>query len=269
MLFICWSWPFRRSGESGTVRVGSGSSIEQNVTPPSEVSYDNFRRLEVHGPTRSISNFSSPAANNAEVAHVHTTNQPQTLHRWKRPGSRWPHSCRTCATRFEFCSKVPDSCLSLFLHFYSALAPTLRLSVSFTPSYFDRFHFRNRINLFAFSTTCEGRTIRTWGCPLRNSGTKDRSGVFQEISAVAPSNAAVVGGDRTVRAESLVTSPDYFTLLGARAQIGRVYTQQDAVSGFLEPVVISDGFWRSNFGSDPNIVGRKIHLTTTCTQSSA
>ncbi|MGC1386186.1 MAG: ABC transporter permease [Candidatus Acidiferrales bacterium] len=89
---------------------------------------------------------------------------------------------------------------------------------------------------------------------------EDRSGVFQEISAVAPSNAAVVGGDRTVRAESLVTSPDYFTLLGARAQIGRVYTQQDAVSGFLEPVVISDGFWRSNFGSDPNIVGRKIHL---------
>ena len=36
----------------------------------------------------------------------------------------------------------------------------------------------------------------------------DRSGVFQEISAVAPSNSAVGGGDRTVRVESLVTSPD-------------------------------------------------------------
>ena len=89
---------------------------------------------------------------------------------------------------------------------------------------------------------------------------RDRSGVFQDISAVAPNNSAVVGGDRTVRAESLVTSPDYFTLLGAKAQMGRVYTQQDAVPGILEPVVISDGFWRSNFGSDPNIVGRKMHL---------
>src|SRR5579863_7850925 len=89
---------------------------------------------------------------------------------------------------------------------------------------------------------------------------EDRSGVFQEISAVAPSNSAVGGGERTVRAESLVTSPDYFTLLGAKPELGRVYTQQDAVPGFLEPVVISNGFWRRYYGSDPNIVGRKMRL---------
>jgi putative ABC transport system permease protein len=84
--------------------------------------------------------------------------------------------------------------------------------------------------------------------------------VFQDISAVAPSNSAIGGGDRVVRAESLITSPDYFTLLGTKAQVGRVYTAQDSVPGFLEPVVISDGFWRSNFGSDQHIVGRKIRL---------
>src|SRR5580693_6748810 len=90
---------------------------------------------------------------------------------------------------------------------------------------------------------------------------QDRSGVFQDISAVAPGNSAIGGGDRVVRAESLITSPDYFSLLGAtKPQLGRVYTAQDSVPGFLEPVVISDGFWRRNFGSDPNIVGRKIHL---------
>jgi predicted permease len=89
---------------------------------------------------------------------------------------------------------------------------------------------------------------------------QDRSGVFQEISAVAPSNSAIGGGERTVRAESLVTSPDYFTLLGAKPQHGRVYTAQDAAPGFLEPVVISDGFWRRNYGSDPNIIGRKMRL---------
>jgi putative ABC transport system permease protein len=89
---------------------------------------------------------------------------------------------------------------------------------------------------------------------------QDRSGVFQDISAVAPSNSAIGGGERTVRAESLVTSPDYFALLGAKPQLGRVYTSQDAAPGFLEPVVISDGFWRRNYGSDPNIVGRKMQL---------
>jgi predicted permease len=89
---------------------------------------------------------------------------------------------------------------------------------------------------------------------------QERSGVFQEISAVAPGNSAVGGGERTVRAESLVTSPDYFVLLGAKPQLGRVYIPQDAVPGFLESVVISDGFWRSNYGSDPNIIGRKMRL---------
>jgi predicted permease len=89
---------------------------------------------------------------------------------------------------------------------------------------------------------------------------QDRSGVFQDISAVAPSNSAVGGGDRTVRAESLVTSPDYFTLLGAKPELGRVYTQQDAAPAFLELVVISNGFWRRYYGSDPKIVGRKMRL---------
>src|SRR5271169_4374522 len=88
----------------------------------------------------------------------------------------------------------------------------------------------------------------------------DGSGVFQDISAVAPSNSAVAGGERTVRAESLLTSADYFALLGAKPQLGRVYTQQDAVPGFMDAVVISDGFWRGNYGSDPNIIGRKMRL---------
>ena len=89
---------------------------------------------------------------------------------------------------------------------------------------------------------------------------RDRSGIFQDISAVAPSNSVVAGGDRPVRAESLVTSPDYFSLLGATSQVGRVYTRQDSVPGFMEPIVISDGFWRRNFAADPDIVGRKMRL---------
>ena len=89
---------------------------------------------------------------------------------------------------------------------------------------------------------------------------QDRAGVFEGVSAVAPSSSAIAGGDRTVRAESLVTSPDYFALLGAKPELGRVYTRQDAAPGFLEPVVISNGFWRRYYASDPNIIGRKMRL---------
>lgn len=89
---------------------------------------------------------------------------------------------------------------------------------------------------------------------------QDRSGVFQALSAVAPSNSAVGGADRTVRAECLVTSPSYFTLLGAKPETGRIYTPEDAAPGFLEPVVISHGFWVRYYGSDPKILGRKMRL---------
>ena len=58
----------------------------------------------------------------------------------------------------------------------------------------------------------------------------------------------------------MTTTPDYFALLGTKPQLGHVYTSQDAAPGFLEPVVISDGFWRRNYGSDPNIVERKMRL---------
>ena len=89
---------------------------------------------------------------------------------------------------------------------------------------------------------------------------QDRSGVFQDLSAVWPIDSDIAGGDRPVRAETLAVSPDYFTMLGIKPQLGRVFTQQDSVPGFIEAVVISDGFWRRNYGSDPKIIGRTMRL---------
>jgi predicted permease len=89
---------------------------------------------------------------------------------------------------------------------------------------------------------------------------QDRSGVFQELSAVWPIDSDIAGGDRPVRAETLAVSPGYFTMLGIKPQLGRVFTRQDSVPGFIEAVVISDGFWRRNYGADPQIIGRTMRL---------
>src|ERR1700686_953565 len=56
----------------------------------------------------------------------------------------------------------------------------------------------------------------------------------------------------------LGTSFEYFRLLGANAALGRVIEPSDAVPGFTEAVVISDGLWRRQFGADPHVVGRRI-----------
>jgi putative ABC transport system permease protein len=89
---------------------------------------------------------------------------------------------------------------------------------------------------------------------------RDKSDLFQDLSAVWPTDANVTGGDHPERIELLATSTSYFRMLAARPQLGRLYTQNDEQQGFIDGVVLSDGFWRRTFGGDPNAIGRKIRL---------
>jgi putative ABC transport system permease protein len=89
---------------------------------------------------------------------------------------------------------------------------------------------------------------------------RDKSGVFQDISVAWPVDANLTGGERPDRVEFLGTNTNYFTMLGVRAQLGRVYTAEDSQPGFTEGITISDGFWHRVFGGDPNVLGKKIRL---------
>ena len=90
----------------------------------------------------------------------------------------------------------------------------------------------------------------------------NRAGVFDGVSALWPVSASFVGGSRPERIEVLVTSPNYFQLLGASASIGRVYGPPDAVPGFSDAVVISDGLWHRAFGAATDVIGRKVVMDT-------
>jgi putative ABC transport system permease protein len=88
----------------------------------------------------------------------------------------------------------------------------------------------------------------------------DHSGVFAQISALIPVSTALAGGDRVERIELLGTSPNYFEMLGAKAALGRVYTQAEWQPGFLDGVVISDALWHREFGADPKVIGKRIRV---------
>jgi putative ABC transport system permease protein len=89
---------------------------------------------------------------------------------------------------------------------------------------------------------------------------QERSGVFEQVSAVWPVDANLTGSERPERIELLAVSPNYFTLLGAHAQLGRVFgPEEQQAKGFAEGVVISDGLWKRLYGSDRNILGRKVY----------
>ena len=117
-----------------------------------------------------------------------------------------------------------------------------------------------------------GQLVRVYD-ELRSSNTKDvgmsvpeywdyrdRAGVFQDIAVIWPIPVNLTGVDRPQRIEVLATSPNYFTILGVQPQLGRVFTMKDDVPGFVEAVVLSDGFWRREFGADPNILGKSLRL---------
>src|SRR5271154_4753787 len=89
---------------------------------------------------------------------------------------------------------------------------------------------------------------------------KSRAGVFEEVSVVFGGSTNLTGGTRPERLELLEVSPNYFSMLGARQQIGRLFDSQDFALGFAEAAVISDGLWRRSYGGDPNILGKHLQL---------
>jgi putative ABC transport system permease protein len=70
----------------------------------------------------------------------------------------------------------------------------------------------------------------------------------------------LTGAERPQRFELLEVSPNYFSMLGTSAHIGRVFGPSDEAPGFAEAAVISDGLWARAFGRDPGVLGRKIQL---------
>jgi predicted permease len=89
---------------------------------------------------------------------------------------------------------------------------------------------------------------------------RDRAGIFQDIAVIWPIPANLTEVERPERIEVLATSANYFTMLGVQPALGRVFTQKDDVPGFINAVVLSDGFWHREFGGDPKAIGKSIRL---------
>lgn len=87
-----------------------------------------------------------------------------------------------------------------------------------------------------------------------------RTDTFDQVAGTLPADAALTGAEHATRVELLGVSANYFALLHAAPQLGRIFGPEDDTLGFSETVVISDGLWRRVFGSDPRIIGRRLRL---------
>jgi putative ABC transport system permease protein len=70
----------------------------------------------------------------------------------------------------------------------------------------------------------------------------------------------VTGQDRPERIAGAVVTPDFFGVLGIRAQLGRTLTPELDKPGSPRTVVLSYALWQRRYGASPEVLGRQIVL---------
>ena len=71
----------------------------------------------------------------------------------------------------------------------------------------------------------------------------------------------VLGRGEPHRATGGLVTSNFFQMLGAHPQYGRMLVQADDAKGAPPVVVLTDAYWRRIFGGDPNVIGQTLDLT--------
>src|ERR1041385_4860890 len=89
----------------------------------------------------------------------------------------------------------------------------------------------------------------------------DQNSVFEKMAAYNfTSRNLTEEGHTAERLLGLAATADFFPMLGVAPAHGRVFKPEEFEAGADNVIVITDRFWARRFGSDPNVIGRKIQL---------
>ena len=90
---------------------------------------------------------------------------------------------------------------------------------------------------------------------------RDRQDGFSGAFAYGSAEFNLTAGGEVRRAAGNWVSGDYFSTLGVRPAIGRLLSRSDDVRGCQPVAVLSYGFWQSEYGGSPAIIGKTISLS--------
>lgn len=89
---------------------------------------------------------------------------------------------------------------------------------------------------------------------------REQPGLFEDVAGVWATSGTVTGRDGRAAQVSLGRiTPNFFGLLGLRPGRGRFH-EQDGAGRVPAGVILSDEFWTTRYGGDPEVVGSTIDL---------
>jgi predicted permease len=85
---------------------------------------------------------------------------------------------------------------------------------------------------------------------------------FEQIEAFqsGDSNTSLAGKGATAAVRATSVTPKFFSMLGVDPILGRSFAGGEGGEGHDHVVLLSEGLWKSQFGSDRNILGTILHL---------
>ena len=83
---------------------------------------------------------------------------------------------------------------------------------------------------------------------------------FQLIAAYRPDDFTVAGAGNPERVDGVMVSADFFPTLGVQPMLGRGFSADEDRLGGKPVVLISAGYWKRNYGSARDIVGKPLTI---------
>jgi putative ABC transport system permease protein len=83
---------------------------------------------------------------------------------------------------------------------------------------------------------------------------------FDALASWVPQSVNLTGLERPERVTGMFVSSDFLPMLGVSPAIGRGFAAGEDRPGAVRVAVIGNGLWRSRFGGDSGIVGRKAEF---------
>lgn len=99
-----------------------------------------------------------------------------------------------------------------------------------------------------------------WFSPGQYLDVKLENQTFELTAVTIGGSFNLTGQDTPERVDGARVSSSLFPLFGAKPAIGRVFSAEEDQPGQPPAVILSHGFWKRRFGSDPSIIGRTITL---------